>query len=172
MHGWVTVAHRTHLSMCSSFALHVTKGSSPRHYWHNVLTFYRRISSTFALQSVCAWNESPCPLFSLITNLQSLQTLQTCSKMLHDLLGLLFSGGIKPTKTETFEALSLFISFCHRLHDVTLSEINLDVLEARFTCIQATVVYYNAAEVALAVTHSFLFCSASAYSTKPPLLCT
>lgn len=66
----------------------------------------------------------------------------------------------------------LFISFWPSPYDATLSEVNLDVLEAGFTCIRAPVVYYNAAVVALAVTHSFLFCSASAYSTKPPLLCT
>lgn len=62
--------------------------------------------------------------------------------------------------------------FLYLVHDVPSPEINIGVLEARFTCIRATVVYYNAAEVAVAVTHSFLFYSVSAYSAKPLLLCT
>ena len=51
---------------------------------------------------------------------------------------------------------------------VPLLQINLDVLQARFTCIPATLVYYNAAQVAAAVTHSFHFNSVSAYSTPAP----
>lgn len=84
------------------------------------------------------------------------------------------------TKTTGSRAIVSSFSFCHSfsflrqgyVHGVTFSRINLDVLEARFTCIEAPVVYYNAAEAAEAVTHSFLFRSASAYSAKHPPPCT
>lgn len=166
--------------MCSSFALHMTKESSPLHYWHMFqlyiweylqLFLWNHFCMNFVFTSFIWFYYMGC--YALIFTNPSCWCLHArCSAHCKTYCELYSVQAWKPPSQKSLLLWILFISFWPSWYDATLSEINLDVLEAGFTCIWAPVVYYNAAEVALAVTHSFLFCSASAYSTKPPLLCT